>query len=243
MTQIVGTPLSDSVNCALKTIFGHMDPNNSSQPDRFRAYIYQDPNATPDPDDAVEVTDFDYDGNVNPPTFVLRGVAGDSNLTGTVLVYVIADYPTTSRSSAEQLTCGGSGSGNRALLERQRTGVTPQQVADTAPLQCTIDVSGFGPTILTAFNRAWKLVNRGSVSGLLWDNGGDGAHEPRVELATERPFGTPWQLTFRLGEIVIRYTKSAEDWRALAANTFHSVSSTGVADDATLPASITVVPA
>ncbi len=243
MTTIVGTPEPDSVDCANYTIWGHMDPNNSSQPNEFLAYIYQDVSAVPNPADAVVVTDFDYDGIPNPPTFVLRNVAGDPNLTGDVRAYVIADYGTTSTSSSKPLSCSGSGSGNAALLARQKDEVTPQQVSDTAPLECTIDVTGFGPSVLTAFNRVWKLAHRAGMSGLSWDNGGDGSREPRVELATERPFGTPWQLTFRLGEIVVSYSKSAEEWRALAANTFRSVNSTGVEDDATLPASITVVPA
>lgn len=240
-----GTPVPESYDC-LDTVHGSMDDANSDEPDFFCCFVFDDtstdPSSIPPATWKLWVVNHTYDPA--DATFVLTGLHKDSPLSGSVLVAVWCVYDNGDEKGpgSKQFQCG-SGAGNAALGGGQSAGVTPQQVADTAPLQCTVDVSGFGPSVLTAFNRVWKLANRGAMSGLLWDNGGDGSREPRVELATERPFGTPWQLTFRLGEIVVSYTKSAEEWRALAANTFRSVSSSGVERDATLPASVTVVPA
>ena len=234
----MGIPQPDAVNCETGEVWGTLSPTNADEPDDYRAHIYDScPSPTPDPSTMSPLMSLEP-----APNFHLQGVGVDASHTDPVCVLVWArygdNYYLLGRNS--DLNCG-SGSGNAALLARRSGEAQSQQVADTAPLQCTLDVTGFGPSLLTSFNQVWNLVHRGS--GLLWDNGGDGSREPRVELATERPFGTPWKLTFRLGEIVISYTVSAEDWRALAANTFRSVSATGITDDATLPASITVVPA
>lgn len=245
--RVPGEPQPDAVDCVNVAICGHMNGDNASRPDRFLAVIYDDHTAPHSLGDAVEVTVVDYNDTVDPPTFILHMVHVHPHGTtpsGNVKALVIAEYGSDQRSATAVLVCdagGCSGRGSSELLARGIGAAFRPSVADNAPMRCTIDVSGFDPSLLSPLNRVWKLVHRGH--GLQWDNGGDGSNEPRVELATERPFGTPWNLTFRLGEIVIRYTKAPEEWRALAANTFHSVAAEGVSDDAILPASVTVVPA
>lgn len=244
--RLKGLPTPTSVDCVNYVVEGHMVPDTSEQPTEFYAYIFDvdttDPTGIPESQWRTWPCNHTWTGDVD---FRLTNVHGDASLVGSVRVAVWCVFSdmTTMGPGHGAFTCGGSGSGSVELLARRSGAVTSQQVADTAPLQCTIDVTGFGPSILTAFNRVWKLAHCGCGHRLLWDNGGDGSETPRVELATERPFGTPWILTFRLGEVMISYTKSAEEWRALAANTFHSVTANGVSDDAILPASVTVVPA
>ena len=103
--QVPGTPSADSVDCADYKVTGTMIPNNATAPYEFLAYIYDDPNATPDENDLQVVTEFEFTPGT-PPTFELLDVAGDPGLSGDVLVYLRAVYNiTVTNSSTEVLTC------------------------------------------------------------------------------------------------------------------------------------------
>jgi hypothetical protein len=244
----MGTPQPHSVDCSIWQVQGTLSGTNPDPPDDYRAKIFDTcPSTSFDPTTLPSLSN-----SGSHPDFVLEPVEHEPGLNDPVCIVVWAHYTTPTggdvfrRGDKPNVSCGcsGSGNGNALLSARQSEGAPRQEVADTAPLKCQIDVRGFAPAALAVFNRNWNLLHRENCcGGLTWDNGGDGAEEPRVELATESPFGTPWNLTFRLGEIVISYTKSSEEWRALAANTFHSVTASGVSADAILPASVTVVPA
>ena len=247
---IKGIPRPTGVDCVAGKIVGEMNPSNSERPVSFFAFIWDndatDPTGIPKSQWETWTCNHTWTGGINTTDFELTSVSKNDVLSGTVRVAVWCTFSdgTDAGPGHAVLNCGGSGSGNAELLARRSGEVVPQAVTDTGPLQCTVDVSGFAPSALAVFNRAWKLVHRSDCcGGLTWDNGHDGTAEPRVELTTQKTFGTPWRLTFRLGEIVVSYTKPAEEWRALAANTFQSCTSTGLEHDAAVPAAVTVVPA
>ena len=136
--------------------------------------------------------------------------------------------------------CGsGSGSGGPPIHKHARG---PQSVAvTTAPLLWTILAAGFeaGKSL---FNGQWALTLRPVAGGVcVWDNGGDEAQAPLVELRCESPLATTWRLSFRHGpETVVEYTRAATEWNTLAANVVHKAGN-GVALG-TVPTHLTVTP-
>ncbi len=105
-TPVPGTPDPEEVNCSQKNICGHVDPNNATQPDIVKAYIWDDPDATPDPAFAAEVGDWTFDDTVTPPTFQLNNVSADMTLSGDVRVLIIFIYGIAEYSADARLTCG-----------------------------------------------------------------------------------------------------------------------------------------
>lgn len=241
----VGDPSVDELDCATRTVRGTIIPSSSPDPTGFRAFIYkQDGTTGPGSEVSVPSADYTITNTTTQKKFELRNVAADViPPAGPVLVRVIAEFSGDERTGTASFNCG-SGSGNIELLARRSAPPADQCVATTVAHRYSVPEPGFAVAALQNFNRVWNLVYReGCCGGLMWDNGGDGVSAPRVELSTERLYGTPWQLTFRWREAVIRYTKPAEEWRALAENTFRAASASGVAAGVPLPVQLTVYPA
>jgi hypothetical protein len=231
----------DVLNCALQIVLGHI--NDDELPTSFEAYIFANDGDTSGP--LQNVSDFEATSDgISKVKFILRGVGAETTI-GHVVVKVKAHYASGPPASGERaFDCmGGSGSGSPELVALQRAPTVEQRPTTTAPLKCIVPDPGFIPAPLHVFNRAWHLAYRGACGQVLWDNGADGLSTPRVELAVQELYGAPWRLTFRWRDAIISYTKPAEEWRALAENTFRTVRAIGVPSGEPLPQQLTVYPA
>ncbi len=114
--------------------------------------------------------------------------------------------------------------------------------AGTAPHAWRVSPRGFGGQV-TAFNGDWRLERpASSCDRLVWCGGGDGASAPRVELRYDCPDGTVWRLAFCRGDARVEYTHHADGWNSVGANTFTSLSTSGLAPEDGVPAALTVEP-
>lgn len=109
---------------------------------------------------------------------------------------------------------GGSGDdrGRRTGAAVVRTGV------ETAPRQVQVVGKGFRGSA-AGFNARWLLSLRcDGGRACLWDNGGDGVQQPRIELRCDGVVATEWRLTLAHAGLRVYYTCPANEWRPLAAN-------------------------
>ncbi|MDB5312821.1 MAG: hypothetical protein JWO38_7023 [Gemmataceae bacterium] len=134
--------------------------------------------------------------------------------------------------------CEGSGSGAASLAQ---AGAVQTVALATAPVLWVLLAAGFeaGKALL---NGPWALALRGAGNGFCaWDNGGDGARVPHVELRCESPLASTWRLTFRHGaDTVSEYTRAAAEWNPLAPNVLHRSGNGATAGVA--PAHLTITP-
>ena len=240
----VGSPSVDELDCATRTVRGTIIPSSSPDPIGFDAFIYRDDGTTgPGSEAPVAAGDITIVNMLGKKTFELRNVASEDNPpTGPVFVRVIAKYDEDERVGTARFNCG-SGSGNLELLARRQGAPAEQRVAATVPHRYSVPAPGFASAALQVFNREWSLVRRGGASGpVAWNNGGDGTTAPFVELSTISLFGGEWELTFRSGDVSVRYSIPGDEWRALAANWVRFVNAAGVTG-AALPLQLVVNPA
>lgn len=239
-----GNPAIDALNCATRTVLGHIPLLTSEKPDSFKAYIYADDGSTTGSE--ANVPDFDIDNGL-PKKYTLRNVPSDDiPPTGPVFVRVIAVYHDgDEKEGTRRFDChGGSGSGSPVLVALRNQQAASPKVTTTAPHQFTLAVPGFIGNPLSVFNRAWSLTHRASAClQVQWDNGGNGRTSPLVQLSTAGLHGFPWELRFELGDVVVTYAIAADDWRPLAENIFRNATHTGIEGAVTLPAALTVTPA
>jgi hypothetical protein len=141
---------------------------------------------------------------------------------------------------ATTTNCYGMGTG----CPEERPLARPAQAArvvHTAPRQWQVDATGFarggGP-----FHNRWLLALRpGCCTALVWDNGGDAAAVPLVELRCRGVIASEWRLTFRHGDALVEFTLPADEWNDLGANVFATVAACRGDGDG-VPASVPVTP-
>jgi hypothetical protein len=125
---------------------------------------------------------------------------------------------------AGQVYCGtGSGTGSGVPcgtgmglgLAGAGAGAVGAAVVALAPVAWGLTVGGFLAEAGGVLNGTWLLELRdGCGDGAIWDNGGDGALVPRVELCCDDPPVGLWRLRLRQGALALEYTAPA-DWEAL----------------------------
>jgi hypothetical protein len=113
--------------------------------------------------------------------------------------------------------CGASADCNPRFLERGQYAYG--SVVDTAPLQWLAVVSGLLEGAGAVLNGSWLLTLRPQAElRCLWDNGGDGARVPHVQLCHDGLQPLEWVLTLRHGPHSLRCTRPAHEWNGLGAN-------------------------
>lgn len=124
-----------------------------------------------------------------------------------------------SASDTAGIGCPGCGSGSGPMGVAAGGGTTAGAVAlSMAPLMWGLLVSGF-EAAKGVLNGPFALDLKHVVGGYcVWDNGGDGAATPRVELRCESPLVTTWRLTLTHGATVETYTRPAAEWNPLTPN-------------------------
>ncbi len=212
----------------------------------------------------IVVSAFVYDGHVDggddPPNgapsyspdgdtwyFAALAVADCANASPfppfTLKVWAVAAGTTLSRARhhiwgkcASQVDCGSGPT-------EMKGGGAPAAVRllAMAPLQWALSVAEFLGEGYGAFNGPWLLSLREGPGDCVWDNGGDGAAVPLVELRCEGPLLATWRLRFRRGERVVEYSRPAADWGPLGANVFTTLTANG-SDPGLVPSAVTVVP-
>jgi len=152
--------------------------------------------------------------NVNTPTV---GIEKDSE-----------KFKASTSATDECLGCVGSGSGGIGSIGIVSGSAAKGQVAlSMAPLMWGLLVSGF-EAAKGVLNGPFALDLKHVVGGYcVWDNGGDGAATPRVELRCESPLVTTWRLTLTHGATVETYTRPAAEWNPLTPNAVVRAGRTG----------------
>jgi hypothetical protein len=135
--------------------------------------------------------------------------------------------------------CDGSGPSpcDGVLLQ---LGKTLTASVETAPRQYQVQAQEQSPgtsgPLASLVNTTWLLSLRST--GCVWDNGGDGAGRPLVELACDGVVATQWRLTLALNGDRIEYTCPASEWNALGVNRLARSNGQGRG----LPDTLTVTP-
>src|SRR5204862_1019558 len=136
---------------------------------------------------------------------------------------------------ASQVECAlGSGMGMAATMTASSEPATVPLAL--APVLWNLEAAGFSGAA-EVFNGNHLLRLRHTIGGYcVWDNDGDGADEPRVELRCESPSVHMWQLSFHhKKKEAAEYTHPAKEWAPLGANDMR-LSKPGGYDRGTLPA-------
>jgi hypothetical protein len=140
---------------------------------------------------------------------------------------------------ASDTDCGGSTDcPSDAIVVAKTQGKA--SALETAPVQWAVTVTGFLGGAGAVFNGNWLLTLRQTGDlYCVWDNGGDAATSPRIELCYDRPLPTVLQLVLQHRSCAYCYTKPAAEWNWLKANVLQAVSPNGIS----MPEALQVVPA
>jgi hypothetical protein len=117
------------------------------------------------------------------------------------------------------------------------------QGVDIAPYQWRAELTGGGGWVEMFGGGDWLLTLRqGPDLASVWDNGSDGVAAPWAELRFHHQPFPEWRLVLRVGSCLAVYSRLAQDWNWLGANTLYLQPGASAFADR-LPPSLQLVPA
>ncbi len=114
---------------------------------------------------------------------------------------------------------------------------------DLLPAEWHLSTRGFHGNPLSALNGHWTLcLVSSATTSVLYCNGGNISHTPRVQLRCHSPHAEQWELSLEYGSIRVDYRCPASQFATLGQNVFCHPITKGVSEDMGIPATITVAP-